>query len=184
MFHWRFRRHGPAFPVVGAATGGRHAPSQSTWPREFFEVWELDLRCWGPLRRARAPSAAFPANSATSDWFSTAPATVAPRAANYNFFLFLVCSYDFSFVFGVSSVFWVCFSDVIRAFCIFGFVYLLGFGCFWADLGEYWGAFLGFGFLAVLGVSRCCMRVLGLVLMGLFGFFFLWVSFGCFCVYF
>jgi hypothetical protein len=58
----------------------------------FFEVWELDLRCWGPLRRARAPPATFPTYSTTSDsysgWFSAAPATVPPRATDCSFFLF------------------------------------------------------------------------------------------------
>jgi hypothetical protein len=114
----------------------------------FFEVWELDLRCWGPLRRAHAPLTAFPADSVTSDnfssWFSAAPTTVAPRATDCSFF-------SFSFVFGVCFVVWVCFSDVIRAFLYFWVCISVGFGCFWADLGECWG-FLGFVFLVVLGV--------------------------------
>lgn len=84
-------------PPTSARASQEVSPSWSGFPRRwrccgwtpravpalvaevFFEVWELDPRCWGPLRHARAPSEAFPADSATSNsfsgWFSAAPPT-------------------------------------------------------------------------------------------------------------
>jgi hypothetical protein len=83
---------------------------------------------------------------------------VTSHATDCSFFLFLGCSCGFYFVFGV------CFSDVIRAFLYFWVCFSVGIGCFWADLGEYWGAFLVFralGFLQfwVLWVLHAGFRV-------------------------
>jgi hypothetical protein len=59
VLHRRFHGHGPAFPVVGAAAGGHHAPSRRAWPREFFEVWEEEDDYWEGLPLDWAMEGAF-----------------------------------------------------------------------------------------------------------------------------
>jgi hypothetical protein len=87
--------------------------------------------------------------------------------------------FDFHLYFGLWVFFWEAYSGFLVGFG--GFVRL---GCF---RGRFECLMVVFFFsvfwaLGVIG-ALCGYQILGLILVGLFGFFFLRASYDCFCVY-
>jgi hypothetical protein len=98
-----------------------------------------------------------------------------------SFHLYFKFALYFGLDFHLHFVLWVFFWEGCSGFLV-GFWELVGLGCFRGRFGCLMEASSIFWALGVLGAS-CGFQVLGLILVGLFGFFLSWAGFGCSCVY-
>jgi hypothetical protein len=163
---WRTLRRGPAIPHCSLCCGWPPRVVLMCMAMGVSDFWVLDMQRLGPLLHTRASPMASPAISASSAVFFTCCGFSLYFGFAFLYFEFALCfGFDFRMHFGLWVPFWEDCSGFLAGFG--GFV---GLGCFRGRFGCLMETSFVFWALGVMG-ALCGFQVLGLILVGLFGYF-------------